>query len=570
MKKSIEAIENLLAEDQKELLKSIYAPKVVGVPLSDSRRSICVLPTGEIRSYGKIGADICKREEGRHAYLSSFDGGMSWQTRYATGKMRSATYFEDFGLYIGFPEGVDGDYGDKVYIYRSKIGPGDENPELIHVSDIDTLNGCNFLPIKSEFSDRIWFTGERNTKNKEALFFYSDDMGITWHTREIPTPLNESITFPDVGRRWSYYNNTEPYVGELGENHLYMIIRTAHDSFYESHSYDNGDTWSEPVPSTFYGTNTTAFILRLTDGRVLTFWNNTNALPIPVAGADPNGEINFNNRDAAHVAITDDGVNYKGYRELILNPIRNANDFRYSGDDMRTRDKSVHQFQAIELPYNKVLVSAGQHEASGRLIIFDVDWLYENEREYKFIDGLAPLTAHTYVKSVRGSYVDIIGKGHCSYNRTYSAMMLLNPEDDRYEILSVSKHEDNRLYSSIGGFGWNFPMAKSGKISIEMKILEREATVCLADRWYNPSEKYLSHRTNFWFELDSSLYGTDFMTIDIEYDTEKEKAKVYKNGEFIFDVKMQKNCPTGISYLIMQCATDGDSEGFLIKNIKKV
>ena len=100
MKKSIEAIGNLLAEDQKELLKSIYAPKVVGVPLSDSRRSICVLPTGEIRSYGKIGADICKREEGRHAYLSSFDGGMSWQTRYATGKMRSATYFEDFDLYI--------------------------------------------------------------------------------------------------------------------------------------------------------------------------------------------------------------------------------------------------------------------------------------------------------------------------------------------------------------------------------------------------------------------------------------------------------------------------------------
>lgn len=569
MKTYIEVIKNMLTDEQKKMLKDIYAPKIVGVPLADSRRALCVLPTGEIRAYGKIGSNICKQEEGTHAYMSSFDCGLTWQLKTAPGKMRSATYFENFDLYIGFPEGIDGDFGDNVYIYRSKIGPGDENPELVFVSDVDTINGCNFLPQKSEFSDRIWFTGEKNSIEKDALFFYSDDMGKTWSTRVIPAPLNESVTFPDVGRRWSLYNNTEPYAIEIGENHLYMLIRTAHDAFYESHSFDNGDTWSDPAPSTFYGTNTTAFMLKLSDGRTVTFWNNTNILPIDIPGADPCGELSFSNRDAAHAAVSRDGVTYQGYREIILNPIRNAADFRYASEDMSTRDKSVHQFQAFELPYNKILVSAGQNAASRRLVIFDVNWLCENEREYNFLDGLEPLSAHTYVKGVRGSYMDIIGKGHCSFNRTYSAMMLLNPDDLRYEVLSVSKHKDDRLYSSIGGFAWNFPMAKSGRVSIEMKILEKEATVCLADRWYNPSEKHLSHRTSFWFELESRHIGTDFVTIDIDFDTDKGKAVVSTGGKHLFDVNMQKNCPTGLSYLIMQCATDGDSEGFLIKNIKK-
>ena len=28
-------------------------------------------------------------------------------------------------------------------------------------------------------------------------------------------------------------------------------------------------------------------------------------------------------------------------------------------------------------------------------------------------------------------------------------------------------------------------------------------------------------------------------------------------------------CPTGLSYLILQCATDGDSEGFCIRSLEK-
>ena len=53
----IKNMENNLTDDQKDVLKHIYEPTVVAVPLSDSRRDICVLPYGEIRSYGKIYGD---------------------------------------------------------------------------------------------------------------------------------------------------------------------------------------------------------------------------------------------------------------------------------------------------------------------------------------------------------------------------------------------------------------------------------------------------------------------------------------------------------------------------------
>ena len=47
-------MEQNLSDDQKDMLKRIYEPTVVAVPLWDSRRDICILPDGEIRSYGEL------------------------------------------------------------------------------------------------------------------------------------------------------------------------------------------------------------------------------------------------------------------------------------------------------------------------------------------------------------------------------------------------------------------------------------------------------------------------------------------------------------------------------------
>ena len=283
------------------------------------------------------------------------------------------------------------------------------------------------------------------------------------------------------------------------------------------------------------------------------------------------GESAFTNRDAAHAAISEDGgESFVGFREILLNPIRNNTDFRYIGGAESSYDKSVHQFQAIELPFNKILVSVGQNQSSRRLLIFDVAWLYETTADVDFVkNALADITTHTYVKSISDCQVPRVGNGHCAWNRAPSAYLMPDPEGGYGEALSISKHHDERLYNDIGGATWNFPASKRGTVSVEIKIAEKQARFALTDRWYNTCDPHAAMQSPFFFELDNCDIGSGFARVDIKYDTEKGIAEVYANGTRLFKVKMSQACKTGLSYLILQCATDGDSKGFYIKSLKK-
>lgn len=570
-------LENRLDDDQKDILKCIYKPTVVATPLNDSRRDVCILPDGEIRSYGKLYASRHMSQDGQTAYLSSTDCGLTWQIKYSHGRMNACTYLEKAGVYVTVCDCYNNNIGIEkgLYVYRSEIGPDDPNPEVIMLSEDERFID-SFLPKQSRFSDRIWFTTQANST---PYFFYSDDFGKTWERREVKNPHNFEIVYPHKGLRWCRGSGTEPNAIEIDENRLMMILRTPMDCFYKSYSYDGGDTWTDPEPSEFYGTDTTAYLLNLSDGRVITFWNNTKPLSQPNLKAIPTSQTSvingcaenaFTNRDAAHVAISDDGgKTFQGYRELILNPVRNNADFRYIGGGKSSADKSVHQFQAFELPFNKVLVSAGQNIASRRLIIFDIDWLYETECHENFLGGIGNITTHTYLNSVSGSHLREEGNGHCSWNRTYSAYPVPNPEGGFAEVLSVSKHHDERLINDIGGMCWNFPLSRQGRVSVEIKIAEKQARFILSDRWYNTCDPYAAVQSPFWFDLDKIDVGNSYSKVDIDFDTEKGYAEVTVDGVFLCKVKMTADCPTGICYLIMQCATDGDSEGFYLKSLNK-
>ncbi|MBR6791061.1 MAG: exo-alpha-sialidase, partial [Oscillospiraceae bacterium] len=533
MNSCLKAMEARLTDEQKEMLKAIREPVVVAVPLEDSRRDICVLPDGEIRSYGRIGADLITRDPGTAFYLSSTDCGLSWQKHFAKGEMHACTYIEGGDVYLTIRERVPGE--DGVFVLRSKTGPDDPAPERIKVSDDNYGDG--FLPMKSAFTDRVWFTAQKTDELKTIGFFFSDDFGLTWQLREITPPPAFETVFPHKGLRWCKGSGTEPYAAELTEDKMMLIIRSSTDQFWQCISSDGGESWSEPEPTTFYGTDTTAFLLRLSDGRMLTFWNNTKPLPEvnhsatlpPVSEKvrDGFGEDAFTNRDAAHAAISEDGgESWIGYREILLNEVRNNADFRRAGGDRSTRDKSVHQFQAFELPFGKILVSAGQNLASRKLLIFDADWLYETSREETFRRGMADLTVHTFLKSVSGSRFDSLGSGHCAWNRTYGAHMMPDPEGSPAEVLSVAKHHDDRLFNDIGGVCWNFPMARKGRVSMEMKILEKQARFVLGDRWHNTCDPFAAVLSPFWFELDVTDLPEGYATVDIDFDTDAGTASV--------------------------------------------
>jgi len=576
MYRSLKAMENRLSEDQKDMLKRIWAPTVVAVPLACSRKDLCILPTGEIRSYGKLYANRLTKEKGIDAYLSSVDCGLSWQIHYAQGKMNACTYIEEASIYL---KCVDNDPNEEgIFIYSSKIGPDDPNPSITKITDIS--HNCSFPPIKSAFSNRIWFTSQQGDIESTISFFFSDDFGKTWNLRTVPAPKEFEVVFPHKGLRWCKDSGCEPYAIELSKDKMMMIIRSSTDCFWKCYSYDRGNTWTTPEPSTFYGTDTTPFFLRLSDGRVLLFWNNTKPLSEPnhnvtlppVSDRVKTGfaEDAFTNRDAAHVAITQDGgESWMGYRELILNGVRNNADFRYTHADRAVQDKSVHQFQAFELPFNKILVSVGQNLSSRKLVIFDVDWLYETSREATFLNGMADITTHTYLKSVSASRFSLHGNGHCSWNRTYSAYMMPDPLGSTFETLSVSKHHDDRLINDIGGMCWNFPMSRQGKVTVRMYLAEKQARFILSDRWYNACDPYAAVLSPFWFELDVTDVKNDYITVTIDYDVDAQMACVSIDDAHFFKVALGNPCPTGISYLIMQCATDGDSKGFYIRSLKK-
>ena len=66
----LEKLEALLSDKDRERLKKIYAPTVVCVQPDDARRGMCVMPDGEIRSYG-ITDKRHVWDGGRYVYLSS-------------------------------------------------------------------------------------------------------------------------------------------------------------------------------------------------------------------------------------------------------------------------------------------------------------------------------------------------------------------------------------------------------------------------------------------------------------------------------------------------------------------
>ena len=170
----IGSMEKRLTPEEKEMLQKIYAPVVVGAPLEDARSGICVLPDGEIRSYGSVDRTAGDRE-GRQAYLSSLDCGLTWKLHYDSSKMRSCTYVPEFGRYYK-AVGIKGGAEEGTYVYISKKGPEDTDPKVVKVAD--RAAGDIFLPRKSAFSDRIWFTGQWLDESGmyNPLFFYSDDM----------------------------------------------------------------------------------------------------------------------------------------------------------------------------------------------------------------------------------------------------------------------------------------------------------------------------------------------------------------------------------------------------------
>lgn len=525
---------------------TIMAPWKVATPPSDAYIGISLLETGEIRHY-----NYGEQAEPGSFYISSTDKGFTWKKLSVPKEIPFAdTRSPLSGEYIRLIAAP----GMGTYAIRTNGGV-EGSRQVIKVSD--TMVIMLKPPIFIRNNKRIVVAGHYGLQKglpKACLTFVSDDDGLTWQRSSlITTPDHVSEGF-HKGIRWNH-GAAEPTVVELKDGRLWMIIRTSQDYHYQSFSSDGGLTWSESTPSPFYGTITMPTIGRLKDGRLIFFWSNTTPLP-EVNNIDGVWEDVFTNRSAIHAAISaDDGKTWTGFRELYLDPRRNASDFGITAGI----DKSVHQSQFVEVDNGRLLVSLGQHSMHRAIVMFDVDWLNEVERYCDFSDGLEQWSVFNYYKGI---------VGHCGYNRTESCKV----ENDK---LQIRYSENDSLISSQAGALWNFPAYRKGEFLASIRFNDKDSNgwLLLNDRWFNPTDSTAKYFAPFAIPLSPKkmkMKPAQFHTLRIAWDLDLRDphAIVYVDDKKIMNIPLMNNSLHGLSYVHFLSSDSPDDKGYTIEWVK--
>lgn len=567
-----------LTPGDRELLADIVAPTVVGVPPAAAVRDLCRCADGEIRHYGWKMVDGRKRR----VYLSSRDEGLSWKTVLAAeGDPGALTQSPWSGEWIGFTKGFP-----KLHLVRSKTGPGDVHAVETELP-FEKAEVRQILPLKSR---RRWVVAISDIRRRlgdcyNAAVILSDDDGRTWRWVQLP-PADFVPRFAPGDKRPHWFNNgCEPTVAELADGTLVAAARTSgpHHVFYRS--TDGGETWGAPVESeVFWAANTMPLFFRLKDGRLLFVWNNTAMLPTRDLAETPElgdgertgqWEAVFTNRDVLHAAISeDDGRTWIGFREIMLNEIRNATDFRERGNSPADEhDKSVHQTQALELEGGKVLLALGQNSASRRLVIFDPKWLYETERADDFRTGLGGLSNHLYVKSLSGGWRD--WAGHCAWERVPGALLVREPEtgpETRREALQLCRIRDERLVSDRQGIVWNFPASRKGIVKLVCRIDGAGFRLTLADHWMNPCDETGPGLSPVSLPVTAAETGsTKWVEVTAHWDLDAGTATFACDGRIFATRPLASSPRFGLSYLHLQTlAETTDPKGTFFRSFTKV
>ncbi len=569
----IDAIKNRMSDEDVRFYRDIFAPVEVTSADEDAWDHICVMPDGEIRAYGVYQKKSVFDRDAQRCYLASTDGGLSWKRHLVTGRftLGKSTYIPYLNKYLN----VRNFENEGIYAFLGDT-PDDQNPMRILINPVACCEIRMIVPLRNR--DRVILVGAEKRPELHPTAFFGVLYLADGDLREWKKLPLEAVPFyqPPEGKkgiRWQQ-NNRENSIAELSDGKLMMISRTALDYHYVCYSEDGGESWSKPVPSVFHSTGTMPFLTRLSDGKLLFLWCNTRLLP-EREDADGIWEDVFTNRDANHAAISEDeGKTWIGYREMALNPLRDAADFRSVGGPERGRDKSVHQFQAIELPYNKILVHYGQNFLN-RIIIFDRDWLYEKKRSNDLIHGLRDISAQGYVQSVMGCYrgtpeAPLAYVGHCAYNRVCSAFMLPDPSGDGHEVMQICRTDDPRLVSGVGGAVWNFPIAKQGSVKIRLRVEGEGIRISLLDHWVNPCDEEIRHIANFSAVITAAVQDANMMYSEMRFDFDCLQGCVsaFVNGKFISKVQLRGTYPNGLCYLHMQSAASAqDLKGTLIASM---
>lgn len=508
-------------------LTKVFAPVPVATPPEMAWRGLLVEPTGRLRHLGFQGdgsqtPDFLPKARGQWLQITSDDHGRTWSAPQPYTGLGPAAWDAQSGFWYNIElrrtRPNDATSATTV-VRRARSLDGTDWEEIPTGAPGGIMNRpprrfprCGLLLAANHFNT----AGGDKAALRKVTFFASAD-GVAWRYTMLPMGPSFTPKPPHLGWRWE--NNTvEPTIAELADGTLWILARTSQDEHWQSFSHDAGLTWSAWEPSRFPGTLTMPTFHRDARGRLLVFFCNT--VPLPEAdkktlkgfaltgkngGERGQREDVFTNRDASHVAISDDdGKTWRGFRELRLSDTRHDADHGTgdAGVPGATLDRSVHQHQAVNLPDGTIAVANGQHPRLARIVLFNPQWLYETRRASRFEDGLASWSVQSYIDGI---------VGHCSWNREPGPQLIDHPDLPGAHCLRIRRARRSHLVDDHDGATWNFPAGRNGTLTVELRLEPgfQGARLCLTDRWWNPTDPVVHSRAPYVLPIaaDGALPG---------------------------------------------------------------
>jgi hypothetical protein len=326
----------------------------------------------------------------------------------------------------------------------------------------------------------------------------------------------------------------EPVLVQLADGRVWNLIRTQNGRFWESFSND-GAKWSEPRPTDIISSDSPAGLVKLSDNRIVLFWNNCLRYPYAYGG-----------RQVLHAAISEDsGRSWRGFREVGRDPFRNV--APPSGQDYGT----AYPFPIVGND-DKVLFVSGQGEGRVMRMILDPAWLYERRQ-------VADFSARQEEWTMFGA------KG---------VEIIPHPDDSQHKALRVRKIDEHWPAAAV----WNFPAGSSGRLRLRI-FLEpkfRGARISLTDHFSTPFdlEDHFYSVHNLVIDPDGKLpNGTSIAprqwhTLELAWNAKQQFCEITLNGASAGKLPVVRSSPN-ICYLRLRSTADNaDESGFLVDSVE--
>lgn len=178
------------------------------------------------------------------------------------------------------------------------------------------------------FNNFLCALDNTNLGSDYTVIQVSDDQGQTWRGVEIPNS------------RGRVHGN----IVELAPGELICLLRSrAADCIYRSESHDNGESWSEPVPTPLRNNNASITALRLQSGAIAVIYNDVSF------NTDNTLTVWPDQRCPVAIAISEDGGKTWPWRRIVehgegfIGPWNDINNRRYEYPCMiQGRDGRIH------------------------------------------------------------------------------------------------------------------------------------------------------------------------------------------------------------------------------------